>query len=313
MSNKEQYIKKFCQSVPVFHQPFWLDAVAGKNWDVALITKDERLLASMPFVFKKTLAGREIIMPHLTQFLGPYYQLTASTYRSRLNEEMDLISDLLSQIPSNSIFFQRWHFSFQNWLPFYWERYRQTVRYTYILENILDHDILWSQFNEKIRREIKKAANNYIIEESKDVDAFYWLLKKNLLTKGNRIAFSREVLQNLYNGCKSNNAGQLWIAKDSSGKIDAAIFIVWDRTAAYYLIGGKNPENKNTGTMSFLFWHAIKTMSERVSVFDFEGSMIKGVENYFRSFGAKQKPYFEIFKTSSIPASIKFALLKMLK
>jgi len=34
-------------------------------------------------------------------------------------------------------------------------------------------------------------------------------------------------------------------------------------------------------------------------IYDFEGSMIEPIEEFFHSFGAVQKPYFEISKTSS--------------
>jgi hypothetical protein len=42
MTNKERY-RKFCAThavVPVFSNPFWLDAVA-ENWDVALVSESE--------------------------------------------------------------------------------------------------------------------------------------------------------------------------------------------------------------------------------------------------------------------------------
>jgi hypothetical protein len=46
-------------------------------------------------------------------------------------------------------------------------------------------------------------------------------------------------------------------------------------------------------------WEAIKAVSEKTKVFDFEGSMDKGTENSFRQFGTVQTPYFRIFKYNS--------------
>jgi len=43
----------------------------------------------------------------------------------------------------------------------------------------------------------------------------------------------------------------------------------------------------------------IKYVSNYTNKFDFEGSMIEGIENSFRQFGAIQKPYFAISKTTS--------------
>ena len=44
---------------------------------------------------------------------------------------------------------------------------------------------------------------------------------------------------------------------------------------------------------------AIKFSSEVTKQFNFEGSMIKPIERFFRAFGAKQIPYFEISKSNS--------------
>lgn len=56
--------------------------------------------------------------------------------------------------------------------------------------------------------------------------------------------------------------------------------------------------------MSFLTWEAIKFSSGVTKTFDFEGSMIESVERFFRAFGAKQKPYFQVSKINSLPYKI---------
>jgi hypothetical protein len=59
MTNKERY-RKFCAThavVPVFSNPFWLDAVA-ENWDVALISESENessIIAALPYCWKGNL------------------------------------------------------------------------------------------------------------------------------------------------------------------------------------------------------------------------------------------------------------------
>jgi hypothetical protein len=51
MSNKQRYIQ-FCTEhpdIPVFSQPWWLDAVCPDQWDVILIEKSNRIIASFPY------------------------------------------------------------------------------------------------------------------------------------------------------------------------------------------------------------------------------------------------------------------------
>jgi hypothetical protein len=47
--------------------------------------------------------------------------------------------------------------------------------------------------------------------------------------------------------------------------------------------------------------------------FDFEESMIESIEKYFRSFGAIQKPYYNISKTNSKLIKIKNCIRDLLK
>jgi hypothetical protein len=47
-------------------------------------------------------------------------------------------------------------------------------------------------------------------------------------------------------------------------------------------------------------WNAIQFASNKSKEFDFEGSMIKGIEIVYRRFGAESKPYFNISKVYSL-------------
>ena len=95
------------------------------------------------------------------------------------------------------------------------------------------------------------------------------------------------------------NCGTFLFAKDDRNRIHAVSLIVWDANTAYYLAGGNDPELNKSGSASHLMVEAIKYASQYVNQFDFEGSMLKSIENYFRGFGAKQVPYFEIIKVKS--------------
>jgi hypothetical protein len=90
-------------------------------------------------------------------------------------------------------------------------------------------------------------------------------------------------------------------AQDAQGRLHAAAYIVWDEQAAYYLMGGADPELRTSGATSLLMWEAIKFASTVTQTFDFEGSMIESIERFFRAFGAKQKRYFRVSKTNSLP------------
>ena len=81
----------------------------------------------------------------------------------------------------------------------------------------------------------------------------------------------------------------------------ASLFLVWDEKHAYYIGGGINENSK--GLMSYLLWDAIKFSKEKdLSVFDFEGSDVPSIEQYFRQFGGEITPVYYI--TSKLAALV---------
>ena len=112
-------------------------------------------------------------------------------------------------------------------------------------------------------------------------------------------SYSECILRKLIKIAVSRNQCQWFIAQDEKEKNHAGVLIVWDETSAYYLLGGSNPDLRNSGAMSLCMWEAIKFASTITKKFDFEGSMIESIEHFFRAFGAVQKPYFHITKTPS--------------
>ena len=110
--------------------------------------------------------------------------------------------------------------------------------------------------------------------------------------------YKEELIRNIYSACLKNNSGKLFMAKDPEGRIHAGALIIWDEESAYYLLGGSDPELRNSGATSFCLWEAIKFFKDKTKKFDFEGSMIQPVEKFVRAFGAKQIEFYKVEKQS---------------
>jgi hypothetical protein len=87
-------------------------------------------------------------------------------------------------------------------------------------------------------------------------------------------------------------------ARDDLDRVHAVSYAVWDRNAAFYLLGGGDPELRNSGASSLLMWELMMRARAEADVFDFEGSMLKPVERFFRAFGARQTPYLRVSRVS---------------
>lgn len=289
-------------SIPLFSQAWWLDATAGEGaWDVALVEKCDAIVAAMPYVPRKRHGFRLLGQPALTQTLGPWLRETEGKSSTKLAQHKNWLQALIAQLPPFAHFTQNWHWQIGNWLPFYWAGFEQTTRYTYILHTLGDESTLWQGFRENIRTDIKKANNRFQLRVRDDltVDDFLVLNRMTFARQDMALPYSESFVHKLDQACVARQARKIFIAEDEQGRRHAGVYIVWDGNSAYYLMGGGDPELRNSGATSLCLWEAIKFAATVTQRFDFEGSMIEPVEKFFRAFGAQQTAYFSVSKTPS--------------
>lgn len=317
MSAKEEYVN-LCAAEPsvcVFMRPFWMDAVCGpENWDVLLHHDAEgRIDAAWPYFFQKKGGKLVIRHPPETQIQGPWLRRDPSwSEEKRLGFEKEVLYALIDELEAKGIlsFYQQFPLDFTNWQPFYWKGYSQQTRYTYRITDISDPEAVLASFNRAKRKNINKAIKEGL-EIKFDLPAkdFYENHKMTLGLQNAAINYSYAVFERMYNAAYANNAGRTIYAVDKEGNIHGALFNIWDSEACYDLISTIDPRFRNSGSATLLVYEMIKMMSGKVKIYDFEGSMMEGVENSFRQFGTKQTPYFGISKDNSSP--IRKAMLEL--
>lgn len=298
MGSKRRY-REICEteaSIPLFSQAWWLDVVSEGLWDVVLVEKSGEVLASMPYVIEVRKGFVFLTQPPLTQCLGPWIKQFNSKKSNRLSREKKMMTALIKKLPEYSEYCQNWHFSQANWLPFYWRGFQQTTRYTYRLENLGDLKTVWSNLQENIRREIRKARDkrNISINSDRPLDDFIYLHQLVFERQKIRMPYSLDLIKKIDQQASHRGQRKIFFAEDTDGKIHSAVYVVWDRNSVYYLMGGGDPELRSSGATSLCMWAAIEFASKKGLNFDFEGSMIEQVERFFRGFNPKQVPYSRI-------------------
>lgn len=311
LTNKEKY-RNLCRvedTIPIFSKDWWLDAVAGEeNWDVVLVERGEIIVASLPYIMKKKFFLRYISMPKLTQTAGVWMKYPdGQKYTNKISFEREVCKELIEKLPQVDAYAQNFHYSFTNWLPFYWEGFNQTTFYTYVLENLQDHEMLFSGFKENIRREIRKAEKKVKVYTGDSIGDFFLMVKKTFDRQNQTVPYDLTLLKRLDAACRKENCRKIFFAADERNRIHSAIYVIWDSECAYYIMGGGDPDLRNSGATSLLMWEAIKFASSVTKSFNFEGSMIQPIERFFSGFGANQKPYFHISKTNSTLLKIRNA------
>lgn len=301
MTNKKKY-EAFCKLtyVPVFSQPWWLDAVCEEGyWDVLLYERDEQIIGALPYYVKKRMGISYITQPKLTQHNGVVIKYPSSQkYEKKLSYEKEVMTNLIEKLEKLPISYyqQNFHPKYTNWLPFYWKGYNQSTNYTYRIENIKDIDRVLLDFNHSKRKNIKKSSQLVDVIFDLSSKDFYENHKMTLAKQNDTIGYSYDLFKKIYDAAYKNNQGKIIYCKDAGGNIHAALFVIWDNNSAYNLISTIDPDFRNSGAASLVVYEIIKYVRYFVDVFDFEGSMIESVEDSFRRFGTVQTPYFAINK-----------------
>ena len=272
-------------------------ACGPDRWEVLIIEMNGQVKAAMPLY--RPVNG-VISMPPFTQTMGPWFPPDSADtkYTTRLGQRQAFCRQLIEQLMPYRVFLQHFHYTFTDWLPFYWAGYTQSTRYTYLLESIHEEGLLWEQMSASMRRNIQKARDKHRLTVRKGIpiDAFLRMQALTFARQGLRLKQDVNALRRLIKVSQERQQGDLWGAYDTAGQLHAAAFVVWQTQSAYYIAGGGDPALRDSGAHSLVLWEAIRYVSTFTDRFDFEGSMLPGVERFFREFGARQTPYFAITK-----------------
>ena len=301
MPAKARY-RDFCRTapdVPVFAQPWYLDACTeGGAWNVVLAEEKGRVVAALPFFYKQKGPFRYVTMPPFVKWLGPYL---LPDFRGRLPQEHELMQVLIAQLPPVAAFKQNFYPTITNWLPFYWQQFRQTTFYTYRLHPLLDLARVEAGLGTGIRRDIRRARQQMRVVHDLPLEEFY---RVNLLSFRRQelpAPYSMAQFQRLDAALAATSARQFFFAVDEQNRVHSVAYLIWDATTAYFLLAGDDPALRASGAGVLLAWECIRYASQVLGLdcFDFEGSMLPGVERIRVRFGAVQTPYFYVWKHNS--------------
>ncbi|HVC61784.1 MAG TPA: GNAT family N-acetyltransferase [Acetobacteraceae bacterium] len=83
----------------------------------------------------------------------------------------------------------------------------------------------------------------------------------------------------------ARGAGTMVGARDSGNVLVAAVTLVWDTQAMYYLFGTRRPDMSENGATSMLIWKGIQDACERGLIFDLDGVISPGMLQFLAGFG----------------------------
>ncbi len=284
----------------VFANSWWLDAVAGERWRTHLVERNGETVAAWPTVVQPSRWGDVHEGAPLTPFLGPIFAPDESRHR-RISREIEYLEELLELMGPFAHLQARCDPAFEYWTPLRWHGFTQTTHYTWRLVDLSSLEQVFSALRENVRREIRKARKRGLAVEEASVDE-YLPLHRSSAARQEREAEARAneaLLRRIDVAAGERGARTILVARDPEGVAHSAGFYVHDERFTYYLAGGSSGEHLGSGGASLVMWEAIQRAAGRGTSFDFEGSMIREVERFVRSFGGAPAPYSIVRSTPS--------------
>jgi Acetyltransferase (GNAT) domain len=276
----------------VFAASWWLDAVAPGRWRANAVDVAGSLVAAWPTVVRPSRFGTIHEGAPLTPFLGPLFRASETPARRYANEieRLELVLERLGRLAHLDAHCNP---AFEYWTPLSWHGFEQTTHYTWRLTDLGDLERVWAGLRENARREVRKARKREIEVVEGSLDELE-RVQAQTAERQDRTEDAREkraVLRRIDEAAAPRGARSILIARDPDGRPHAGGYFVWDGRYTYYLLGGTDTELRTSGAPSLLMWAAIEQAAARGTAFDFEGSMLRHVERFFRSFGGTPVPY----------------------
>jgi len=291
--------------IGVFGNLKWLSVYEATITTVGIFKDEKQLIGGFYYVSAKKYGFSFIKLPPYTPHCGLFFVSESSNRSSGNSFSKEVITAVCEYImkqgsaitvlaiPSNIIDLQ----------PFIWNKFKVVPNYTYRISLSRSMEEIRNNFDPKNRNVINKAVKEAVSvhEDILSKGELYDFFEVALRSAGANV-YRNELYAIFHDFSDRNNSFSLTAKKD--GEVLGSVFCVFDKQNCYYLLGGLSKKSGIAGVNNLLVLRSIEIAKEKgCDTFDFEGSMLKGVEKFFRSFGPELVPYYTVNK-AKLPIEI---------
>ena len=260
----------------IYGNSWYLDIVA-ESWDVLILGNYEMV---MPLTHRKKYGIAYIFLPPWVQQLGIF---SAKVIRE------ETIREFLKAIPGK--------FKLVDVLLNYNNQFSSkhlSKRNNFILNLKPSYESIFDGYNKLRKRSIKKAQIlNLNIKEVDNAESIINLFKENKGAELKKDEGDYEILNQLVlKGIKQDKVEILNVSDWNDNLLGGVVFFK-NKNRIVYLFSAVNIEGKENHAITSAIDFIIRKYSDTNWILDFEGSMIPGIEKFFRSFGAVLENYYQ--------------------
>jgi len=283
----------------IFHENWWLDALAPGRWREVTCERGGRIAGSLRFVERSDGNVRICEMPQITRFLGPVIAPQTGKTETRIRSTHSIISDLLRQIAGHDHVEMTLDAGFGDLAPFLSAGYDVKVHPTFLLDcKSQPIDVLWTGLRDKTKNIIRRARERLAVREINDVNRFASFYEANL--DGAESYFDLSLLPSAFAAASARRQCKIVTAVDASGVVHAKVFFIWDDKYVHYFLSTRDRQVAHPGAVSLLLWTGIELAHSLGLRFDFDG----GIDNDARyrfvvAFGGELANRFDVVRSTA--------------
>ena len=283
----------------IFHEDWWLDALAPGRWREVTCQRGGRVVGSLRFVERSEGNAKVCEMPQITRFLGPIVMPQLGKTETRIRTTHSIITELLTQIAGHDHVEMTLDAGFADLAPFLAAGYDVKVHPTFLLDcNSQTVDASWAGLRDKTKNIIRRARESLTIKETRDVSQFAKFYADNL--EGAESYFDLSLLGPAFAAANARQQCKIVAAVDQAGVTHAQVFFVWDDKYVHYFLSTRDKNVAHPGAVSLLVWSGIELAHALGRCFDFDSSIANDARYRFMvAFGGEVENRFDVVRSTA--------------
>ena len=267
----------------IYGYSWYLDTMAP-GWN-ALVAEDYSLVFPLPWN-QKIPFFKQIYPPFFCQQLGAFYTEASSKEQT---------SQLLASIPDT---YKLVHLHLNaSHSPVELPGWTWTTRNNLILDLKPGYEAIVNGYNRSTRRYSQRNRDRQFLVESPITPAeLVQLYKAQLGHKVECDDLTYQKFEQLMALAIKKEKGSIMGVKDQEGTLTVAGFFFKSHGRIYNVFGASTPKGRQMRSMLFLLDGLIRKYAGLDMLFDFEGSSIPSIAQFFEGFGAQKEIYYAVKK-----------------
>jgi hypothetical protein len=280
----------------IFHEPWWLDVTMPGQWQVVRSVALDRVVGEMPFCISRKGVWTVSSLPPLTRTLGPVVEPVGKKRSDSFRHRLNVTYDLIDQLPDVDLFHQIFDPRQVEAMAFLIRGYTVSQSYTFQIPSGCPLDDAWGAIRLKTRNLIRTAAGQLEVKTILSAREFVSFYAARLAERAMQNRYDDRMVQRLLDTALARGAGRILGAYSERGQLVAAIAVIWDSHAMYYLLSSRK-QSAHNGSISLLLWTAIQDALARGLCFDFDGIASASILSFLSGFGGDLVPRIAVERT----------------